>query len=77
MTAMILEILIGLIFISFFLGFYLREVLDTLHNILERLESLKNGQKEEIKPAMGMAEPMTRQEVLALMEKERIELLNK
>lgn len=69
------EVLIGLVFVSFFVGFYMREVLDTLRRLINSLDGLKTSQTDK-KPT-SFAEPMSRQEVIALLEEEKISVLNR
>lgn len=64
------------IILTFFLGYYLREVLDALKRMVEHLERLKDPEAAEKPTRSSFAEPMTRVEVAAMLEKERIDLLN-
>lgn len=73
---MIYEILIGLVFVAFLTGYWLREVLDTMRRIVNGLDGLRTSQEKDKKPSTSFAEPMTRQEVIALLEQEKIDLLN-
>lgn len=61
---------------AFWLGYYLREVLDTLKRTVTKLEALRGAEAANKPPATGFAEPMTRAEVAGMLESERIALLN-
>lgn len=63
---------------SFFIGYYLREVLDYLKAIYTRLgkfQQSSNPNTTEVKD--NFVEPMTRAEMMQMLEKERIDMLNK
>lgn len=62
--------------VAFFLGYYLREVLDTLKRSVTKLEALRGAEAAKKPPATSFAEPMTRAEVAGMIEEERINLLN-
>ncbi len=64
---------------SVLIGFYAREILVALKSILavtERLRASQNETKTQSTPTNNFVEPMTRAEVVALMEQERVEAMN-
>lgn len=63
-------------FLSFFIGHYLRELKDILLTVKNRIQELHVSQEKDKTPTTGFAEPMTRAEAAADLEKERIDLLN-
>lgn len=73
---MLNSLLIGLVFLSFFLGFYLREVLNILRKLTDKIDLLRTQEKGKPKEA-SFAEPMSRQEVINLIEQEKIDALNR
>lgn len=59
------------------LGYYLRRVVDLVLNIRGRVVELRRHQdNEKSTPSTGFAEPMTRAEMAAMLEEEKIDLLN-
>ena len=65
-----------LIVLAFFLGYYLREIRNYLIAILDKVSDMKLTQDKPKTPEMGFAEPLTRAELAALNEDEKIRLLN-
>lgn len=61
---------------TLFLGFYLREVLDTLKRLLVAVEALRGSQEPKKAEPASFSEPMTRAEMVAQLEDEKIRLLN-
>lgn len=64
--------------VAFFAGFYLRELLEVIKRIETRLQYLKLGQDKATEPKARatFAEPMSRAEIAAMIEEERINVLN-
>lgn len=60
--------------LAFFTGWYLRELLSTLQRLEARIGILRAPEKQ--KTQTSFAEPMTRAEVIGLMEQERIDAIN-
>ncbi len=73
---MIYTLLLGLVFLSFFVGYYLREVIGILLNIKNTIQSLKVAQEGTKPSGTTFAGPMSRAEVAALIEQEKIDILN-
>lgn len=68
-----------LLVLAFFIGYYLREIMGVLRRIEARLGLLNLTQaKQEPKatPA-SFVEPMTKAEMIAMMEEERVEAMNR
>lgn len=65
-----------LVVLAFFLGYYLREVLDTIKKAVSQLETLRGAEASKKPPSTDFAEPMTRAEVIGMLEEEKIKLLN-
>lgn len=63
--------------LAFMLGFWMREVLVSLKRIIAVLERLRLSEKKKPQQQQtSFAEPMTRAEVVALIEQERVDALN-
>lgn len=71
-------LLLTLVPVAFFVGFYLREVLDIIRKIEQYLRNLRLAQSTTPPPPprANFAEPMNRVELAAELERERIEALN-
>lgn len=65
-----------LIVLSFFVGYYLRDIKDRLLRLTQKIEGLKTAKDKPKTASMGFGEPMTRAELAALAEDEKIRLLN-
>lgn len=61
---------------AFWLGYYLREVLDSLKRLIRSVEALRSAEEKPPRQPTTFAEPMTKAEVIALMEQERVEAMN-
>ncbi len=61
---------------AFFVGYYLRDIRDKLLQLLARVGELKLAQDKSKPPSTGFAEPLTRAELAASLEDEKIRLLN-
>jgi hypothetical protein len=59
-----------------YLGFKYREVKDTVSKLKTTVEALTRSQKANTPPDTKFAEPLTRAEMAAELEKEKIDLLN-
>lgn len=66
-----------LLIVSFFAGYYLREVLSYLKAIYTRLSTFKPDKPNSSGVRDNFVEPMTRGEVMQMIDEERIEMLNK
>lgn len=73
---MIELILVGLIFVAFFVGFFLRKVLDILIDLKDALSHPQTPQNEPKAPPAIFVEPAGISEILADEEQERIAKLN-
>lgn len=68
----LLTLIFGLV-----VGFYSRLVLDTLKRIESRLWLLnKSSEKPKPTSSATFAEPMSRAEVIAMLEQERVDVIN-
>lgn len=61
---------------AFFLGYYLRQIRDLLISFGAKLSALQQAQKKAEGPKTAFADTMTRAELAALAEEDRIKLLN-
>lgn len=61
---------------AFFTGYYLREILNYMRAIYTRLSSFKPDKPNTTEVRDSFVEPMTRGEVMQMLEEDRIRELN-
>lgn len=68
-----------LVVLAFFIGYYLRELMSVLKRIEARLRILNNksDKKDDKPPAATFVGEMTRAEIVAMIEEERVEAMNR
>ncbi len=62
--------------LAVWVGYYLREVLDTLKTLVERVEAIRSPEKAKPQQPASFGDVMTKAEVVAMIEQERIEAMN-
>lgn len=66
----------ALLVIAFFVGYYLQQIRSLLIKVLAKINELKIAQDKAKPPTTGFAEEMTRAEMLAELEADKIRMLN-